>query len=1289
MRCRPLARLVLPTLVVLPLLFLLAAAPALAGPRTVDGDPSDWTGVASPVAHTDANPADAWIYTGVVGDRRTEPGMTDASDLVELRLTADATNLYVLARLADVAAGTVGDVHVALGFDATHSPLAGAAELASLGDDTGLTFAGRPFIRHETLVLLRTSNGATPVVDVFAGGAWTNPAGAQIAISQANDLVEASVPLAALGLTNTADVIVTAATFRNQPGAPAAADTTAAFADHDAIDSLGLPGQLGDADARDLDDGAIDRGWWLRFQGAVDAPTAIVWDGLYHSSCDQFRLTACASSDHPADENLPNDNNIPSGDPPTFQEAQRWGGGGTIPGRATDVYVYDDEPMVLSALALAGDVPDGATNPRILFFGSGATVDMTAQEDWTGSWHGAVERTYTIFQGAIPPQPPGDVFYSFQIEDGAGTRSLCRTNGGPATALERTAIGQWVSADGCAFADYAYSVLDDDTSGPTIENVQLLPPEGLGNSVCADIVDAIPDSGDNDSGFGSALVRYSANKADVLAGAGTTAAFALQGGDTYCATTATFTDPTYYRVEAFNGDSDGPADNDASRSSVLCFGASCVLGAPGDNDIRWSEVLHDTRDLFYRAPFGAIEAETPLVLRLRTAQDDLSDAAVRVYATPLGDITLTMTQVVESDPTYDWWEVALPTDATAQPSQLFYKFLLFDGTASAWYIDDYSHNSYDHEDRFENGRGMVVEDGEAPAFFGNSFNITVYDPGFTTPAWSQGATIYQILPDRFRNGDPSNDSAWPYGDVYGTPIFLHSTWNEAPVNTRDPADPFFNQWSADFFGGDLQGVMDELDTLSELGVTAIYFNPIFSAPSNHGYDTTDYLRVSPRYGTNDDFAALADAAEARGIKIILDGVFNHSGSDSIYLDRASHWDVDGNPASGNDGSGACEGPGSPYAAFFNLFGTDGPCYDGLNYDSWFGFDTLPLLIDFVPGNIVRDFVFDFDGDGDNGLTAGPDATPGVIQHWYELGADGWRFDVADELPHDFWIAFREQVKNQDGWDGPLYSEVWYEAVPWVFGDQMDATMNYRFRKAVLGFLVDSDFVDNDSNGEQTIWQLPATDFDTVLTAIREDYPEVAWRTMMNLMGSHDTNRPLFVLGERSSDYAAAVAKMKMMAAIMFSYPGAPTVYFGDEVGIGAAAHGGPHLWGAGFVSDGILQDDPHNRHPFPWRPDAEDPYAQRVDDAFESVTGVLPATLPADDLRDHYATLGRLRRAVPVFAAGDVVTLLADDATEVYAYALVDDTLAPPCAVAVHNRSATTRTVSLTGLPAACSGLTF
>lgn len=1006
-----------------------------------------------------------------------------------------------------------------------------------------------------------------------------------------------------------------------------------------------------------------------------------VWDSIYHSACTSRLAANClGNGDHASLEALPSGG-------ANFSNATY--NGAPVGDGVSDAYIYDDEPLTLYMLGDSGQLVDDGDDPNIRYWvGSEQFADMSYVTTWAGDWHGRTS-SYDIFSGNIPAQPPMTVYYWLNAEhtDSGTVRSMCMSGGSTNAVDQHTGFGD------CSFNDYAYAIVDDDTDGPSITNVVFSDGgDGLGNGndqVCADVVETGTASGDNDSNVGIVNLLSSANLGDIIIGGGTSTPMNFVAGTTYCANNMSFGDPTYYRVDARNDDQDHPdgpnyTDIDQSLSPAVCEGVNCDFPT-GDNNIQWGEVWHDTRDNYYRNPFGSIPSNSTVTIRLRGALDDLTFAFLRVYNGPNGDTVYNMTKV-SSDASYDYYEATIPASDTASPRQLYYKFVLIDGSDEDWYIDDHDHNEYDHEDGTENGSGMMVDNGQDGQYYDNAFTLTVYEDSFdaTIPEWAQNAVIYQIMPDRFRNGDPTNDTAWPADyDVYGADPYVHDIWNEAPVNPRDAGSPFFNFWSADFFGGDLQGIMDELDYLQSIGVTAIYLNPIFASPSNHGYDTTDYLTINPRYGDNALFAEFAAEAESRGIKIILDGVFNHTGSDSIYFDRYNRWDANGNPVTGNDGSGACEGAGSSFADFYNFDPTGtGPCYDGNDYESWFGYDSLPVLIDYLSGNLVRDFVFDYDNNGDNGFGGAP-----VVQYWYDLGADGWRFDVANEIPHDFWQEFRQQVKVNDGYLGPLYTEVWFEAQPWLYGDELDATMNYRYRKAVLGFLIDSTWTDNDNNGDQTMVQLSPSEFDYVLNSIREDYPTPAWYTMMNLMGSHDTNRALFVLREQSTDLPTAIAKLQMMAALQFTYVGSPTIYFGDEAGIGAVDYGGYGLWGAGYGDAGSQQDDPYNRHPYPWEPTVENDYNTWDGSGtfdFNSVTGTTPPTYTyTETLRETYSILGATRNSYPVLRTGDVITVLTDDANNTYAYIRVD---ANDCAIAIFNRSTTTRDVTLNGLPSQCNG---
>ena len=560
----------------------------------------------------------------------------------------------------------------------------------------------------------------------------------------------------------------------------------------------------------------------------------------------------------------------------------------------------------------------------------------------------------------------------------------------------------------------------------------------------------------------------------------------------------------------------------AGRIQVIVQEAPPVPGL--DNDIWWDGLGHNSRADLYRVPGGAVTTGTPVTLRLRSFKDDLSEVVLRVWSTTPGTQTLyPMSKVATSQEApygYDYWQATIP--AQLEPTILYYRFILRDGTDEDYYEDD---------DLFDGGWGMVYDDSPD-----NSFQIDVYNPAFQTPDWVKDAVIYQVFPDRFYNGNPRNDPSPTDVDVYGNQV-LKQNWDDLPegycrfyVGETCEEGPL----GRDFFGGDLAGIRAKLDYLQSLGVTALYFNPIFRAPSNHLYDTTDYYAIDPYFGSTGDYESLVRLAQNRGIKVILDGVFNHTSSDSLYFDKNSRYRT----------LGAYESQDSPYYAWYTFFNWPE------SYNSWYGFDTLPVLTE-IPE--VRDFIYGNERS--------------VATWWLRLGAAGWRLDVANEKSHDWWQEFRLRVKATNP-EAVILGELWDDASPWLLGNEFDSTMNYRFRRALIGF-VNGDTLDH----QGFIRGLNPDQFDSVLQGIKEDYPAPAYQSAMNLVGSHDTMRILWVLtpGERNredkefntANLMEGKQKLMLLSLIQMTMPGAPTIYYGDEVGLTG-------------------DTDPDDRRPFPW-----------------------------------------------------------------------------------------------------------
>ena len=408
------------------------------------------------------------------------------------------------------------------------------------------------------------------------------------------------------------------------------------------------------------------------------------------------------------------------------------------------------------------------------------------------------------------------------------------------------------------------------------------------------------------------------------------------------------------------------------------------------------------------------------------------------------------------------------------------------------------------------------------------WQLTVYEETYT-PQWFGEGVTYQIFPDRFCRTAP------PRVEGLLGERRAHMDWNEAPMIG---ADPETGRWNSDFFGGNLKGITSKLDYLASLHVKTLYLNPIFEAASNHRYDTADYCAIDPLLGTEEDFTQLCREAEKRGIRVILDGVFNHTGDDSRYFNRAGYYET----------VGAYQSPNSPYYPWYG-FSQWPEAYDG-----WWGIKTLPAVNENNPQ--YREFII----TGERS----------VIRRWLRLGASGWRLDVADELPDDFIVDIR-RVMEEEKADAFLLGEVWEDGSNkiayskrrrYLLGRETHGLMNYPLRTATLRYL----------RGGR------AEDFREAMETVRENYPKPAFYSGLNILGTHDTPRILTALGEDGvpSDkleraayrlsperLELAMARLKMAALLLYAFPGSPTLYYGDEAGM------------EGF-------EDPMNRRTFPW-----------------------------------------------------------------------------------------------------------
>ncbi len=406
------------------------------------------------------------------------------------------------------------------------------------------------------------------------------------------------------------------------------------------------------------------------------------------------------------------------------------------------------------------------------------------------------------------------------------------------------------------------------------------------------------------------------------------------------------------------------------------------------------------------------------------------------------------------------------------------------------------------------------------------FRQTVYNSNFQVPDWAVDAIYYYIFPDRFRNGNRHNDPKPGIDKYHDTTVELHTNWLEQPYKpgSGDGSDNVYNN---DFFGGDLAGIIDKLDYIRDLGANTLYMTPIFKASSNHKYDTADYKNVDPAFGSNEDFVRLTKEAGLRGIRVITDTSLNHTGSDSIYFDRF------GNHQSGGAFTGGKINPNSPFADWYTF--DPKQSQPDKQFKGWVDVADLPELNKASKG--FRQFAYG--------------APYSVMKLWLDRGAAGWRMDVAPWVPDDFWREWRSAIKQHKP-DALTVAETWFDASKYFLGDMFDSTMNYIFRNTVLEYA---------AGGK-------ASQLYKNIELMREAYPPQAFYALMNLLSSHDQSRSLHVLGWQNAEAdtkVIALAKKRLRLALFFqmTFPGAPAIFYGDEVGV----TGG---------------DDPYNRATYPW-----------------------------------------------------------------------------------------------------------
>ena len=515
-------------------------------------------------------------------------------------------------------------------------------------------------------------------------------------------------------------------------------------------------------------------------------------------------------------------------------------------------------------------------------------------------------------------------------------------------------------------------------------------------------------------------------------------------------------------------------------------------------------MLHNSHLPFFRSPAGPVAAGSTVVIRF------LSDEAVSVVLRTWIHDERAYPMLRDGD---TWsYELTLPDET----GLLWYDFIA--------YLPDGKIIKYGAPTDGLGGEGEIHRDGL------HSFQITIYNESFHTPSFMHGATIYQIFPDRFRKA--------PTKAVDKRDNRKYQQWDEDLMIKPDPK--CMDNCVNNFYGGTLTGITEKLDYLHDLGVEILYLNPIFEAYSNHRYDTGDYTKIDPLLGTMEEFEELCHKADELGMHVMLDGVFSHTGEDSIYFNDYGHYPE----------KGASQGTDSKYYDWYTFE------HFPDKYRCWWGFKNLPEVRKDNPE--YQHFMFN-DQDG-------------IVPTWIRRGACGWRLDVADELPMDFLRKLRQAAKKAKR-DAVVLGEVWEDASNKVAygemrcycqGDTLDSVMNYPLREAAIDFFTG---------------KINAAALKRLIQSQQENYPIPFYYALMNLAGSHDRARILNMLAGKTfedlppkdrrgrklsqAEYGKAAEKYVEMTRLLCALPGIPCIYYGDEAGLQGSS-------------------DPFCRGTFPW-----------------------------------------------------------------------------------------------------------
>lgn len=488
------------------------------------------------------------------------------------------------------------------------------------------------------------------------------------------------------------------------------------------------------------------------------------------------------------------------------------------------------------------------------------------------------------------------------------------------------------------------------------------------------------------------------------------------------------------------------------------------------------QIFHDSHNLQLRNPFGAVTIGTKVRIRLWASKK--CSVYINLINFYNNQVEIQMNEIGWNEYVNNWvYEKEIDTSNCF--GLLYYYFRV---------------NYYDRNILY--GNNIESLGGEGQTYFNDpkSYQITIYSKE-DVPNWYKKGIIYQIFVDRFFNGNKEGKILNPKKNT-----FIYGKWDDDPMYIKDKQGDIV-RW--DFYGGNLLGVKEKLKYIKSLGVSTIYFNPIFDSPSCHKYDTGDYEKIDTMFGDEEIFKELCSEAEELGMRIILDGVFSHTGSDSKYFNKFGNY----------DSLGAYQSLQSPYYRWYRF--NDYPKL----YEAWWGFSNMPNVDELNPSYL--DYIIRNNNS--------------IIEKWLKLGASGWRLDVADELPDEFIKMLKKKLKEVK-YEGVLIGEVWEDASnkysynrrrEYLFGSELDSVTNYPLRQIIL------DLVRNHIGNRYFIKKY---------MSLKENYPKEYFYSTMNILGNHDTERVLTILNNN-------ISLLKLAVIIQMTLPGVPLIYYGDEAGL--------------------------------------------------------------------------------------------------------------------------------------------